>query len=238
VSWCDSLVLSALDVAHHITQRGNARRFILETDSERAVYLDLLQQGIQRHRVELIGYCLMSNHIHLIVVPQNNDALARSLKQTHGRFASYWNAVNHSSGHVWQGRYYSCPLDETHLWEALRYTELNPVRSSIVASPQDWPWSSAAAHCGAAAAGWWLSMDTWGRRWSSGDWHAYLLGTQHESSLKAIRDSTYSGRPLGSVEFTRALEKQVHRPLTRQKPGPKKRSQSGERQATFSFHPF
>jgi Transposase IS200 like len=67
----------ALDVAHHITQRGNARRFILETDAERGVYLDLLQQGIQRHGVELIGYCLMSNHIHLVAVPQNKDAGAQ-----------------------------------------------------------------------------------------------------------------------------------------------------------------
>ena len=70
-----------LDVAHHITQRGNARRFILETDTERGVYLDLLQQGIPRHGVELIGYCLMSNHVHLVAVPQSEDALARSLKQ-------------------------------------------------------------------------------------------------------------------------------------------------------------
>ena len=75
----------ALDVAHHITQRGNARRFILETDTERGVYLDLLQQGIQRHGVELILYCLMSNHVHLVAVPQSKDALARNLKQTHGR---------------------------------------------------------------------------------------------------------------------------------------------------------
>jgi putative transposase len=75
---------------------------------------------------KLIGYCLMSNHVHLVVVPQKQDALARSLKETHGRFASYWNAVDHFSGHVRQGRYYSCPLDETHLWEALRYTELKP----------------------------------------------------------------------------------------------------------------
>jgi hypothetical protein len=65
--------------------------------------------------VELIGYCLMSNHVHLVAVPRSRDASARSLKQTHGRFASYRNAVGHSSGHVWQGRYYSCPLDETHL---------------------------------------------------------------------------------------------------------------------------
>ena len=141
----------ALDVAHHITQRGNARRFILETDTERGVYLDLLQQGIQRHGVELIGYCLMSNHVHLVAAPQSKDALSRSLKQTHGRCASYWNAGNSSSGHVWQGRYYSCPLDDTHLWEALRYTELNPVRAFLVTSAKDWPWSSAAAHCGTRA---------------------------------------------------------------------------------------
>ena len=138
----------ALDVAHHITQRGNARRFILGTDTERGVYLDLLQQGIQRHGVELIGYCLMSNHVHLVAVPQSKEALARSLKQTHGRFASYWNAISRSNGHVWQGRYYSCPLDDSHLWEALRYTELNPVRAFLVTSAKDWPWSSAAAHCG------------------------------------------------------------------------------------------
>ncbi len=131
-------------IAHHITQRGNARRFILEGDDERKVYLDLLQQSVQRHGVELIGYCLMSNHVHLVAIPHGKDALARSLKDTHGRFASYWNAVNHSSGHVWQGRYYSCPLDGGHLWEALRYTELNPVRAGLLARASDWPWSSAA----------------------------------------------------------------------------------------------
>jgi hypothetical protein len=73
---------------------------------------------------------------------------------------------------------------------------------------------------------------------SSGDWHAYLQATQHQSSLRAIRDSTYSGRPLGSPEFIRALERQAHRPFTRRKPGPKKRSESDQQQAIFSFDPF
>lgn len=120
----------AAGAPHHITQRGNARRFILEGDAERSVYLNLLQQCVQRHGVELIGYCLMSNHVHLVAVPHGRDALARSLKDVHGRFASYWNAFYHASGHLWQGRYYSCPVDGGHLWEALRYTELNPVRAS------------------------------------------------------------------------------------------------------------
>jgi putative transposase len=116
-------------IPHHVTQRGNARRFILEGEAECSVYLDLLGQGMERYGVELIGYCLMSNHVHLIAAPTKKDGPARSLKNAHGRFASYWNAVNRSSGHVWQGRYYSCPLDEKHLWEALRYVELNPVRA-------------------------------------------------------------------------------------------------------------
>ena len=73
--------------------------------------------------VVLIGYCLMSNHVHLIAIPTKADGFAEALKQIHGRYACCWNIAHQSSGHVWQGRYYSSPLDQTHLWEALRYTE-------------------------------------------------------------------------------------------------------------------
>jgi REP element-mobilizing transposase RayT len=128
----------ALGVPHHITQRGNARRFILDSDADRRVYLDLLRQSAERSEIELIGYCLMSNHVHLIAIPNKANVLGLALKDAHGRYASYWNAMRCSSGHVWQGRYYSCPLDESHLWEALRYTELNPVRASMVAKAEGW----------------------------------------------------------------------------------------------------
>ena len=134
----------AINVAHHVTQRGNARQFILNSESDREVYLDLLRENIEQHHASLIGYCVMSNHVHLVMVPRHVDALAKSLKHTHGRFAAYWNAKYHSSGHVWQGRYYSCPLDQTHLWQALRYTELNPVRAGLVVEAEAWTWSSAA----------------------------------------------------------------------------------------------
>jgi putative transposase len=90
----------------------------------------------------------MSNHVHLIAIPGKVDVMGRALKDTHGRYAAYWNAFHRSSGHVWQGRFYSCPLDESHLWKALRYTELNPVRAGLVAKAERWEWSSAAAHCG------------------------------------------------------------------------------------------
>ena len=102
------------DVAHHVTQRGNARQVILADDADRIAYLEVLRQYSELYRVSLLGYCLMSNHVHLIVIPRGPEALWRTLKQTHGRYASYWNARESSSGHVWQGRFYSCPLDDSH----------------------------------------------------------------------------------------------------------------------------
>src|ERR1700721_2296623 len=164
----------AVGVAHHVTQRGNGRRFLLESDADRRVYLNLLRENLASHEVLLVGYCLMSNHVHLIVIPGDAEGLALSMKHTHGRYASYWNVVHSSTGHAWQGRYYSCPLDEPHLWEALRYTELNPVRASLVAKAECWDWSSAATHCGANATETWLAMNLWSGRWSAASWRVYL----------------------------------------------------------------
>jgi putative transposase len=225
----------AVGVPHHITQRGNARRFVLEGDADRSVYLDLLRQSAELHGIGLIGYCLMSNHIHLVAIPRKADVLALALKDTHGRFASYWNAIHYSSGHVWQGRYYSCPLDEPHLWEALRYTELNPVRASLVTRAECWEWSSAVAHCGAATADAWLAMDLWRSRWSAGTWRAYLDVGETECELAAIRHSTHTGRPLGSAEFARTLERETKRRLVLQKRGPKQKADPSESQRTLSF---
>jgi putative transposase len=167
--WRDSRVVAA-DVPHHVTQRGNGRRFILASDTDRSVYLTLLRENIESCRVSLLGYCLMSNHIHLVVVPRKAEGLARALRQTHGRYASYWNAVHGSSGHVWQGRYYSCPLDQAHLWEALRYTELNPIRAGLVAEAESWRWSSALAHCHKDTDNGLLTMLPWQDHWSEEAW--------------------------------------------------------------------
>ena len=142
----------AVDTPHHVTQRGNARQFILDSDADRRVYWQLLQRYSRLHGLSLIGYCLMSNHVHLIVVPRSAESLATALKDAHGRYATYFNARHSSSGHVWQGRYFSCPLDPQHLWAALRYTELNPVRARLVAGPNDYQWSSAALHFGSGIA--------------------------------------------------------------------------------------
>lgn len=227
----------AVGVPHHVTQRGNARQFILASDDERMVYLDLLRQAVQLHGLSVIGYCLMSNHLHLVVVPHKADSLAAALKQTHGRYASYWNAVHASSGHVWQGRFYSCPLDQPHLWEALRYAELNPVRAGLTAEAELWKWSSAAAHCGTGEPDGCLEMEVWRRSWSASSWRLFLGAGETESDLAALRQCTHTGRPLGTLEFTKALEQKTLRRLAPQKGGRSAKPVPDKGQRLLGFDP-
>ena len=207
------------DVAHHVTQRGNGRQYILASDAERAVYLDLLRQGLRKRELTVLGYCLMSNHVHMIAIPHQPEDLAETLQRVHGRYAGYWNAAHAGSGHVWQGRFYSCPMDAGHLWTALRYAELNPVRARMVDKAVDWPWSSAAAHCGIADPDVGLEMTTWQEQWSEITWRKFLEEGQSESELRVIRRCTQTGRPLGPDQFIHALEERTGRRLTPGRPG-------------------
>jgi len=223
-----------VEVPHHVTQRANARRFILAEDTERALYLDLLREYAVHYQLAVLGYGLMSNHVHRVVIPRRTNSMALALKHTHGRYAAYWNVRQGSSGHAWQGRFYSCPLDEHHLWAALRYVELNPVRAGMVSAAADYRWSSAAAHCGAAPDPL-LDMTRWRERWNFLTWGAYLGATVSEEELEALRESTHTGRPLGTPEFVQELEKTLLRRLTRQKGGRPAKKERDERQAMLSF---
>jgi len=223
-----------VDVPHHVTQRGNARQVILTSDADRTTYLELLREYAQLYGLSVLGYCLMSNHVHLIVVPHTPVALAHSLKQAHGRYASYWNAQQSSTGHVWQGRFYSCPLDEPHLWQALRYVELNPVRTRMVEAAEQWKWSSAAAHCGRQNPDELLEMDRWRKRWTEAEWQEFLADGESAAEVSALRRSTHTGRPLGSAEFVAELEEQMLRPLAPRKGGRPKKPVADSRQLQFT----
>jgi putative transposase len=223
-----------VDVPHHVTQRGNARQIILATHADRLIYMALLREYAQLYRLSLLGYCLMSNHVHLIAVPHTETALAESLKQAHGRYAAYWNGQQSSTGHVWQGRFYSCPLDEGHLWEGLRYVELNPVRAGMVEEPQLWAWSSAAAHCGFASPDPILEMRHWTNRWTVAEWRCFLAGSASRAELGALRRFTHTGRPLGTDEFVAGLESTMLRPLALRKRGRPKKAASDPRQLSLT----
>jgi putative transposase len=196
-----------------------------------------LQQNLRLNDVLLVGYCLMSSHVLLIVIPGNEEGLALSLKHTHGRYASYWNVVHNLSGHGWEGRYYSCPLDRPHLWAALRYTELNPVGAKLVTDATSWPWSSAAAHCGSAQADKFLSMELWRTHWENTSWSKYLAAAETETELASIRQCTHTCRPLGTQEFVHSLEEAMERRLVPQKGGRPAKPRPDARQADLHFDP-
>jgi putative transposase len=207
----------AANCPHHITQRGNAQRPVFQDDIDRAVYLRLLAQSCEHYELSLVGYCLMDNHVHLVGIPAREDSLSLAMRQTHGRYASYLNGRQGTTGHVWQGRFYSCALDANHLWSALRYTEMNPVRAGMLADAGRYRWSSAAAHCGLGGRSGpiELALDIWRECWNPVSWRAFLRVSCGADEDPVIRSSTHSGRPLGSAEFVEALEHKLGRSLVR-----------------------
>ncbi len=224
----------AVDTPHHITQRGNAHRFVLDSDPDRLVYLELLVRFSRLYRLSIVGYCLMSNHVHLIAVPHRPHSLACTLRHTQGRYAAYLNTRQATDGHAWQGRYYSCPLDTPHLWAALRYTELNPVRANLVLQPHQYRWSSAAAHCGGDWPAY-LDAAPWAEVWKPSTWREYLYADGVETDAEAIRASTHTGRPLGGPEFVKGLERALGRQLAPQKGGRPAKYAAEEGQETLAF---
>ena len=119
-------------VPHHITQRGNNRQDVFLVDEDRRFYFETLPQDCRRCGVGVLGYCLMTNHVHLVAVPERADSFARALRRSHLRYAQRFNRQYGRSGHLWQNRFFSCPLGRDHLLTALFYVDQNPLRAGLV----------------------------------------------------------------------------------------------------------
>jgi putative transposase len=185
-------------LAHHITQRGNNQQTVFDSDADRNLFLDMLGGYAVKHGLTIWGYCLMSNHFHLIAVPQAEDTLARIICRLEADYARYLNLRRATSGHLWQSRYHSTPMDDRYRWTALAYVERNPVRAGMVNRVGDYPWSSAAARLGNAQAPDWLDLSEWRRHWTLQDWSLMLSTPEREQdAAKEIRDATLGGHPLG-----------------------------------------
>ena len=206
-------------IPYHVTQRGNRRAQTFFEDADYVFYRDLLAQAADKAGTEIWAYCLMPNHVHIIIVPGDADGLRRTFADTHRRYTGYINARHRWTGHLWQGRFGAVAIDETHLASAMRYVALNPVRARLVKRAQDWRWSSAAAHLAetdddlvrVAPA-----LERYGR-------FADFLGQgdDDERDWRLLRMSETSGRPLGSDAWLVMLEVQTGRTLKPQKRGPK-----------------
>jgi putative transposase len=212
-------------VWHHATQRGNRRQTVFFEDADRATYLQFLARHCAAAAVRITGYCLMGNHVHLIAAPKTAVGLARALGRTHMDYARWLNLRRGETGHVWQNRFYFCPLDEPHQWRALRYVELNPVRAGLAAEAAGWPWSSATAHLTGADRSGILDMTEWQHAWSRDTWGSALaLGIEDAHLLARLREATRTGRPVGGPDFIADLESRLRRPLRPSKRGPKVKS--------------
>jgi putative transposase len=117
---------------HHVTQRGNRREAIFFEDGDQEVYRDLLREQAEKTGVSVWAYCMMPNHVHLILVPCEPDSLGRAVGETHRRYTNFINARGRWTGHLFQSRFASVALSDTHLLRAVRYVSLNPVRAGLV----------------------------------------------------------------------------------------------------------
>jgi len=204
---------------YHVTQRGNRRQRTFFQDSDYALYRDLLAEAADKADAAIWCYCLMPNHVHVILVPADEDGLRRTFADAHRRYTGFINARHRWTGHLWQGRFGAVVMDEEHLAHAMRYVSLNPVRARLVQRPQDWEWSSVRAHLAGkddALVHVAPALERYG------DFGQFLgEESQDTDAWRALRRSETSGRPLGSATWIEGLEARTGRSLARQRPGPK-----------------
>lgn len=162
--------------------------------------------------VRILAYCLMTNHIHFIVVPEREDSLAILFGRANGRYAQAVNIRKGRCGHLWQSRYHSCAMSESHLWVAMRYVESNPCRAGIAATPAEYRWSSASAHLlGAPDRSQILDMEFWGQAGGAQRWSELHDLSSSTEQMRALRKCTYSGRPFGDEAFVAGMEDRFQR---------------------------
>ena len=219
-------------IPHHITQRGNRRENVFFSDGDRATYLGWLAHYCDKFSVQMLAYCLMTNHVHLVAIPASENSLEKVLRPLHTRYAQRVNRARNWNGHLWQGRFFSSALDERYLWAAIRYVERNPVRAGMVARAEDYQWSSARAHC-KMTDDYVLTKDPdWQRQIEAiGDWSGWLAEADRQLDLGTLRRHVERGLPCGTAEFVQRLEALVGQSL---RPTPRGRPQKSESERHFA----
>ena len=205
---------------HHVTQRGGRRMDVFIEPDDYSAYLTLLSEWCGKAGTQILAYCLMPNHVHLILVPSDADGLRAALGETHRRYARHVNSREDWRGHLWQERFRSFPMEESHLLACARYVELNPVRAGLAEKPEAWPWSSTRAHLAGTTDGV-IALEP--LRSLAPDWRAFLEDGLNDATLDVMRRHGRTGHPLGSEAFLDRLQRTVGRAVRPRRPGrPKK----------------
>jgi putative transposase len=207
----------------HVIQRGNARTAIFRAPGDYEVYLELLREAGERHRTQVHGYALMSNHVHVMATPQQPGSLPLTMQQLGRCYVPHFNQRYSRSGALFEGRYRAIPIDTDVYWlTCLRYVEQNPVRAGMVATAESYPWSSYRAHALGEWSAWLVPHPVYLSLGGTPEARqvAYRrLGTHAvtDPDLTTIRYAAHHGWAYGSAEFEARLEAGGHRRVARRR---------------------
>lgn len=195
---------TAIGYPHHVTQRGNYQQPVFEDKDDFIQYKTWLKEYSQKYSLKIWVYCLMNNHVHFVCVPLKDDSLPRTFNTLHMRYSQYFNNKKGAKGHLWQGRFFSCILDERHLYAAMRYVENNPVRAKIVKSPEEYKWSNARGYVSKDDEPI-LNGDCYLKK-EIKDWLVFLKEKDSNQLIEDIRKNSLTGRPCGNDTFIQSIE--------------------------------
>ncbi|MFK5948118.1 MAG: transposase [Methylococcales bacterium] len=201
------------NIPHHITQRGNRREDVFFTDDDRLIYLEWLKYYCDKYDVAVLAYCLMTNHVHLVLVPQSESGLQQVLKPLHMRYSQHVNKTKGWKGHLWQGRFFSSPLDNEYTWSTIRYVEKNPVQAGMILKSEGYRWSSAAAHCGLQENTLLAPLPSSLKGIPQDDWSDWLALSENQGMVNIIQRNIEKGLPCGGDSFIDRLEAIAKRSL-------------------------
>jgi putative transposase len=195
-----------------VTQRGNNQEQVFFDVEDLRTYLDILAKQSRKYEFEVQAYCLMRNHVHVVGIPREDDSLSKAIGRTNYVYTQYVNKRYERSGHLWQSRFFSCPMDQKHTVTAMLYVEQNPVRAGIVRKATQFKFSSARIHCG-------LDPDDLGllsksaaeKAFTQEAWRSMLREPVAKEESKALQKNLKTGRPLGEEAFLDSAEKLLGR---------------------------
>ncbi len=203
---------------HHVTQRGNRRQQTFFCDADYQTYIKLMATACRRAETRVWAYCLMPNHVHLVMVPAVEDGLRAAISDAHRRYSRMINHRFGWRGHLWQERFFSNPMDEAYLRATVRYVERNPVAAGISETASQWQWSSALAHLSGRND---RLVDVSPMLERITEWDTFLAEPVAADTADTIAKYLRTGRPLGKEGFIESIERLAKRSLTPAKRGRK-----------------
>ena len=198
----------ATEYPHHIVQRGNNREKVFFAKKDFKKYLSLLEKYSIEKEVIILAYCLMSNHVHLLLKPLGEESLFKMMQGVTLCYTQYFNRKNKRTGRLWECRYHSTVIDsERYLWEVSRYIEKNPVRAGIVKNVEDYLYSSGRSHVLGESNT--LLREPLFDEDEVFDYKRFIVGEEDKLNLDDIRRQTRLGKPLGDSKFLKTLSKKL-----------------------------